>query len=616
MLAVLLVVACPSTSPPRETPPSAPVSTAPPRPALDPGAADAAYTVTFPEVAAHRVHVEVSARCPDTGALTWWMPTWTPGSYLIREYAQHIEQMEGLGAQGLVPVVKVAKNRWSTACSPGQPSGLRYRLYARGMSVRGSFVDAELGVLNGASTFVFPDIDDLGVLDVTLTLPETWSQSQTALEPHPSGTPHRYLAADVDTLVDSPILLGNPDVRSFEVQGTTHHVVTLGTPGPWDHAQALEDIQRVTETQVAFWGDIPYPHYHYLVVLAERGGGLEHRNSTLMMTRRFQQTLREDRIRWLGLVSHEFFHTWNIKRLRPAGLGPFDYENEVYTPSLWIAEGFTSYYDDLLLRRAGLITEREYLDRLGANIASVRDRPGRLVQPLGEASFDAWVKHYRRNENSDNAQTSYYTKGALVAWMLDAEIRRATQDRQSLDDLMRLARSRFGNAGYTPEAFRDLASEVSGSDLSTFFVQAVDTPGELDLGGAMQWWGLRFSSSGNKASKGDDPPVGTLGADTANRNGRLFVTKVLRDSGAWHAGLNVDDEILALDAERLTGDVLSKRLAQWGQGHTGTLLVSRRGRLLELPITLDGKPAQTWRVEADPGASPIAQRRRSTWLRN
>ncbi|HHO53785.1 MAG TPA: M61 family peptidase [Deltaproteobacteria bacterium] len=575
-----------------------------PRPLVDPGDAIASYVLRFPEVQAHRIQIEATSRCPAGGTLQWWMATWTPGSYLVREFARNLEQIEALSPGGAQPITKIAKNRWQVRCVPGEASGVRYVLYARELSVRTSFVDDELGVINGAATFLFPD-RATGPLDVRLELPQPWSRSETALQPHPDGSPHHYLAPDVDTLIDSPLVLGNPEVRIFDVDEIPHHLVTLGQPGPWDHDRAVADVERITQGVVDFWGEIPYPEYWFLNVLGEISGGLEHRESTLMMTSRWNTSRRAERLRWLGLVSHELFHTWNVKRLRPEALSHLDYEREVYTPSLWIAEGITSYYDDLLLARAGLMTEAEYLERLSSNIADVQRRPGRRIQPLSAASFDAWIKHYRRDENTVNSSVSYYTKGAVVAWLLDAKIRRATQDRHSLDDLMRLARSRTLDEGYSPERFRALASEIAETPLDPFFASAVDSTDELDFADALQWWGLRFHPPGTETSGG------WLGASI---DPELVVTEVLRDSPAWHAGLTVGDELLALDDERLTSGLLETRLDQLGAGHEGLLLVSRRGHLRRLSLTLGAVPTRSWSVQPDPGASPIADRRRRAWL--
>ena len=585
-----------------------------PKPLLDPGQTLATYEVSFPEVHAHRVEVSAATTCPEAGVATWWMPVWTPGSYLVREFARHIERIEGVGPQGAVPTTKVAKNRWEVTCIAGQPTGVVYTLYARTLSVRESFVDQHMGILNGAATFLLPKGPTDQPLDLRFVLPSEWSRIDTALPRHPDGEDHHFLAPNVDTLIDAPVILGNPAVRSFEVQGVPHHLVTLGEAGPWDHDRAVADVQRVTETIVDFWGAIPYPEYHYLNVLAETGGGLEHLNSTLMMTSRWNLVRREDRLRWLGLVSHEFFHTWNVKRLRPAGLGPFDYEREVHTRLLWVAEGITSYYDDLLLARAGLMTEDEYLDRLTQNIGRVQERPGRRVQPLSEASFDAWIKHYRRDENTPNSTVSYYTKGSVVGFLLDAEIRRASRDHASLDDVLRVAWSRHSKEGFSPEEFRSIASEQAGTDLSEFFAATVDRTDELDFGGALQWWGLRFAPPPDPDDT-DEPVAGWLGANVGSVGGRLMVQQVRRGTPAFDAGLNVGDELLAIDDERVTEATIDKRLNRLGADRVVELLVARRGRIRRLAATLGELPrGSRWRVEPDPGASPLADRRRARWL--
>lgn len=574
---------------------------------VDPGEAMVAFQVSFDEAQAHRVGVEGTARCPETGVLEWWMPVWTPGSYLVREYARHVEQIEGIAG----PLTKVSKNRWRQACTAGEPAGIRYTLYARTLSVRDAFVDRELGVLNGAAVFVLPDLEG-GVVDLQVRRPEGWAAVHTALPPHPAGEPDRFLAPTVDTLIDSPLVLGNPDVRSFEIEGVPHWVVTVGEPGPFDLPGVAAEVERIAREAVRFWGTIPYREYRFLTVLSGRRGGLEHLDSTLMTTSRWSTVKRADRLRYLGLVSHEFFHTWNVKRLRPRGLGPFDYESEVYTSSLWIAEGLTSYYDDVLLVRAGLLTEDEYLERMAKNVERLQTRPGRLLQPLGEASFDAWIKHYRGDENTTNHTVSYYTKGAVVGWLLDARIRRATRGRASLDDVMRLVWERHRVDGYTPEAFRAVASEVAGTDLAPFFEGAVDRAEELDFGGALQWWGLQWAPV--TPPTGDDPDPGWLGATTRSDKGRLVVSQVQRGGPAFGAGLNVGDEILAIGDERVTLDTFDERLTQLGAGASDTWLIARREHLRRVDVTLGAVPEKRWVLQRDPGASPIAARRRAAWL--
>ncbi|HEU5116971.1 MAG TPA: hypothetical protein VFT74_09880, partial [Isosphaeraceae bacterium] len=368
--------------------------------------------------------------------------------------------------------------------------------------------------------------------------------------------------------VDCPIYAGNPTVYTFEVDGKPHYLVNEGEGGVWDGPRSAADVEAIVKVERDFWGFLPYEKYLFFNILSETGGGLEHRNSTVLMASRWATRRRPDYLGWLNLVAHEYFHTWNVKRLRPIELGPFDYENEVHTRSLWIAEGITSYYDRLFVRRAGLCSVEEFLqgdppgpssefDRPRNDVEVLQDTPGRLVQPLESASFDAWIKFYRRDENTPNTAISYYTKGAVVAFLLDAEIRRATENAKALDDVMRLAYERFsGEKGYTPEEFRDVAEEVAGADLSGFFHRALETTDELDYDKALDWFGLRFTEPKKQENA---PQKAWLGLSTRNEDGRLMVSVVKRETPGFKAGFNVGDEIIAIGEERIVPSQWSKR---------------------------------------------------------
>jgi predicted metalloprotease with PDZ domain len=339
-------------------------------------------------------------------------------------------------------------------------------------------------------------------------------------------------------------------------------------------------------------------------VLGESGGGLEHLASTLMITSRFNTEEDDPFEKWLGLVAHEHFHAWNVKRLRPAALGPFDYESEVYTESLWIAEGFTSYYDDLLLARAGLIDADEYLSRMNRNLERLESTPGRLEQPVSRASYDAWIKYYRGDENSVNTAISYYTKGAVLGWVIDARIRRLTNNERTLDDAMRLAFQRYsGEAGYAPEDFVAVLSEVAGTDMGPLVHQLAETTDEIDLTEALEVFGLTRT-----AEASDDPPTGWLGVTT---RGGQHVDTVLRGSPAWKAGLNVDDEILAVNGDRVSD--LPRTLKPYREGDTVEILVSRRGRLRTLEVKLSSR-AETGTLAIDKRAKRKAAKTRESWL--
>jgi predicted metalloprotease with PDZ domain len=482
------------------------------------------YTLRFDR--RHNHHVEVEAVFPAGGdSLELFMAVWTPGSYLVREYSRHVEDIKAATVTGEpLAMSKMAKNRWRVDAGGADRVVVRYRIYCRELSVRTNYVTSDIAVLNGAATFL--SIADANTdtntenrsrpFDIALELPADWKHSVTALDPHPDGQ-HRYLVPDYDTLVDSPIVAGNAALYHFEVEGVPHTLANFGEGAVWDGPRSARDVETLVRAHINMWKIIPYRRYVFMNVILDGtgGGGLEHKESTLMLTGRWMTRKREDYLRWLGLASHEFFHTWNVKRMRPRALGPFDYESENYTRSLWVAEGVTSYYDDVLLARAGLVDEKEYLKMLSGQIETVQTTPGRALQSLSDSSFDSWIKFYRPDENSLNTQVSYYNKGAVVGFLLDMELRRATRNQRSLDDLMRLAYERFaGEQGYTAEDFRVLAAEVAHRSLDEFFASAVDGTGELEYQQALDFLGLRFAkegSSSDRAGKGDTKPSGPGG---------------------------------------------------------------------------------------------------------
>ena len=559
------------------------------------------------------------------------MAVWTPGSYLIREYSRHIVSMSAANIDGAaLKLVKIAKNRWRIK-SRGQPRVVvRYRLYASELSVRTNYVSDEIAIVNGAATFMTlaDDLTESGraassghssaqSFEVAIDIPRDWTDCVTALDPHPDGTAHRYVAPDYDTLVDSPIVLGEAAVYPFEVDGVPHTLANFGEGGVWHGRRSADDVAAIARTQAAFWRVIPYRRYVFLNVLLGRKSGLEHAESTLILSSRWRSRQRSDYVGWLGLVSHELFHAWNVKRMRPIELGPFDYNRERYTRSLWIAEGLPAYYDNLFLHRAGLIDDREYFGLLSADIESVQSTPGRHVQSLAEGSFDAWIKSYRRDENYLNSQISYYVKGAVIGFLLDAEIRRATLGRRSLDDVMRLAYARYsGQRGYTHEQFRELAGDVAERPLDEFFARFVDSTEELDYRPALKFYGLRFASSAGSASGRDGPAPAErkkafLGASVSTSG---VVREVTSGTPAFQAGVNVGDEILAIDEYRVARGALTARLGRYRPGEEISLLVARHGKLRRLAVTLGEQSSQSWQLQPDPSASRRAEQSRKRWL--
>jgi predicted metalloprotease with PDZ domain len=566
------------------------------------------YTLRFPAAQTHYVDVEAVYPTGRQPSIEVFMSVWTPGSYLVREYQRHVEGVAASADGKPLAVEKSRKNRWRITTA-GVPSvTLRYRIYSREMTVRTNWVEAGFAMLNGAPTFLTLVERGPRPHEVRIELPAGWKGSATALMPM-AGSPHAYRADDFDTLVDSPIVVGNPVTREFAVEGKKHVLVLEGDPSLFDADRAASDVQKIVEAGRRAMGPLLYPHYYFLNMVVDTGGGLEHKNSFLTMSSRFTTRTHRSYVNWLSLVAHEYFHNWNVKRLRPVELGPFDYENENYVTTLWVAEGFTDYYADVLVRRAGLSSLDEYFDGLSNQIEAVQSRPGRLVTPVNMASYDTWIKQYRPDENTPNTSIDYYPKGAVIAFLLDAKIRKATAGTKSLDDGMRIALQRFGGErGYTPEQFYQVMTEAAGIDLKPFFRTAAESTDELDYTEAFDYFGLRFRSVDPRNARA------FLGTTTRTDNGRLLVTGVRRGTPAFDAGLNVDDEILAIDDVRVRPEGLAARLEQYRPGDKVHVLVARRDKLTRLDVTLGTDPGRPWRLELRPDATEEQKARVLAWL--
>jgi predicted metalloprotease with PDZ domain len=555
--------------------------------------------------------MEVDAVYPTGGqaSIDLFMAVWTPGSYLIREYARHVEDLAARSEHRPLSVFKTAKNRWRVDAAGTDSLTVSYRVYGRELSVRNNWIEAAFAMLNGAPTFI--SLVDGRHLphEVRFELPSTWSVSATAMPPI-AGQVHAYRADNFDTLVDSPVILGNAVEREFTAGGKRHRMVFEGDLAFFDVDRATADTRRIVETAGRMMsGRFDYPHYAGLNMVVDAGGGLEHANGYLVMTGRYTTRTRRAYLGYLGLVAHELFHAWNIKRLRPLELGPFDYESENYTSALWMAEGFTDYYAALLVKRSGLSTTDEFFEELSAHIETVQTTAGRLVTSAAQSSYDAWIKQYRPDENTRNTTVNYYPKGVVIAFLLDARIRKATGGARSLDDAMRLAYERFsGEHGFTSEQLYQTVSDVAACDLRPWLARAVESTDELDYSEALDWFGLRFQP----ADPG--PERAWLGAITRTESGRLVVSEVRRGTPAHAAGLNVDDELLAIDDVRVRADGLPVRLEQYRPQHTVSILVARRDRLMRLDVRLGTEPGRMWRVGPDPGATAEQRRRLAAWL--
>jgi predicted metalloprotease with PDZ domain len=570
------------------------------------------YIVSFP--APHTHYLEVEASYPTDGrpSIDLMMAVWTPGSYLIREYERHVEALAAADpARAPLAVEKTRKNRWRVATNGARTVWVRYRVYAHEMSVRTNWVDEEFAMINGAPTFItLLESPSRRAHDVRLVLPRTWAKSVSGMTP--GLAENTYIAPDYDTLVDSPIVAGSPSVYEFSVLGKPHYLVNVRERGVWNGPQAAQDLAWVAESIARFWGDVPFDRYYFLNVIGSAKNGLEHKNSTLLNIPVEATSTRDGYLDWLSLASHEYFHAWNAKRLRPEELGPFDYENEVYTRSLWFVEGLTDYYADLFLVRAGVATREEYLGALSDQIRSLHTTPGRLEQSVEAASYDAWIKYYRSDENTPNTAVSYYVKGAVIGFVLDAHIRRLTGGTTSLDDVMRAMRSRFsGEKGYSREDIRSVVAEVVGPtharSTRAWLARALETTAELDHADALAWFGLRMTPPAAA-------PRAYLGVTTRTENGKTIITGIRRGSPAAAAGMSLLDEIVAMNGEPLAAGQLTQRIERFQPGSKVSLSMTRRGEARTMDIVLATDPGHGWQLSPSPGATREQAQRLDAWL--
>ena len=565
-----------------------------------PRSASVHYRVEAADLHAHLFRVILSIDQPSLQQRVS-LPVWIPGSYLVREFSRNLQQLCARQNGRAVPVQQLDKCNWQIDCAPSKPLQVSYEVYAFDHSVRTAWLDTQRGFFNGTSLCLRVHGQESSVHSLELVAVKGMRQWQaaTGLMPHKCGKRGfgTYLAADYDELVDCPVEMGAFWSGEFRAGGVPHRVVIAGASESFDGARLLEDMQKICETQIRFWHDRKRPlHKSYLFMLnaVDDGyGGLEHRNSTaLIAARRDLPRLGDARmsdgyVTLLGLISHEYFHTWNVKNLRPAEFTRYEYGTENYTQLLWFFEGFTSYYDDLLLRRAGLIDDATYLRLLNKTINQVLQTPGREVQAVAQASFDAWVKYYRQDENTANATVSYYTKGALVAMCFDLALRK--DGKTTLDAVMRALWQRCSAGPMTEADFAAVLKELGGRAFTREIAAWVHGTRELPLEALLQPHGVAVLEEPAQLQQ-------RLGLRMSEAAG-LQIKTVLRGGAAEQAGLAANDEWLGVEVAG-GGWRMTKLddLPFYAGGHKKvTAVVARDRRLLRLELTLPAA-VTTWRL--------------------
>ena len=509
-------------------------------------AANISYAVSMPEPHTHYFNVKMNVTDYQKNYFDIQMPVWSPGSYLIREYAKSVEEVTATFNKKLLKIEKINKNTWRVYSEKAKDVVINYKVYAFELSVRTSFVDASHGYFNGVTMFMF--IDELRNTphDLTIIPFNGWKKISTSLPKKLNAKGFQYQAPDYDILVDSPVEIGNHETFEFTSAGVLHHVAMYGQ-GNYDVEKLKVDMAKITQACTDVFGVNPNKEYTFIIHNLTRGsGGLEHLSSTTLQVNRWTYSEGSAYKGFLSLVAHEYFHLWNVKRIRPKALGPFDYNNENYTSLLWVMEGFTSYYDELLLYRSGVYSEKEIMRKFTGSINNIENQPGNKIQPVAHSSFDAWIKAYRSNENSYNTTISYYSKGSVVANVLDLMIINSTKGKKNLDNVMQYLYNEYykkQGRGFTSKEMQGALEKVGGLKLDDFFEKYINGTQTFDYSTVFGYAGLTVETVENK-----EPSLGI--SESGNK-----IRRVYRGSSAYLGGLNVNDEILAINGFRVNGNI-------------------------------------------------------------
>ncbi len=589
------------------------------------------YTIVPSDLAGHLFNVTVTVAEPDPAGQVFALPAWIPGSYMIREFARNIVRIRAEAAGQAVRLAKLDKHTWQAAPVAG-PLTVHYEVYAWDLSVRAAHLDQAHGFFNGTSVFLRVAGQEGRPHQVDIQRPadpaaRNWrvatSLPEAGAKRYGFGT---YAAGDYDDLIDHPVEMGDFALGGFTAHGVRHDIVITGRVPNLDMARLEKDLKAICETQIAFFEPktkkAPMDRYVFLTMVVGDGyGGLEHRASTALICSRNDLPTtaapktaepNEGYCKFLGLCSHEYFHTWNVKRIKPAVFAPYDLQVENYTPLLWLFEGFTSYYDDLMLVRSGIISEASYLKLLGKTAGAVLRGTGRTKQSIAESSFDAWSKYYRQDENAPNAIISYYTKGSLVGLAFDLTIRAKTGGAKSLDDIMLALWDRYGRdfykggaRGVTEQEVDALFDEVSGVRLKPLFDRYIRGTEDIPLAKLYAPFGVKVMDERKNGKPSLDAGIG-------RDAGGVKLTQVHEGGAAHQAGLSAGDVLIAVDGLRVNGNPsnLDQLFARYRVGDTVTVHAFRRDELMTFDVTLQGERVPCILITVAPGSrkGPVGKR--------
>lgn len=570
------------------------------------------FNVSMEHPGNHYFHVELTCTGQNSEFIDFKMPVWTPGYYKVQNLSKNVVNFKAANDKGTpLSFIKTLKNTWRVSSQKENIITISYDVYANELAVAESYLDASKAFISPTGIFMFPDGQIKQPSLVTLKPYGNWKSISTGLDKI-SDKANTYFASDFDVLFDCPILMGNHQVINFSVKGVPHSLA-VSEKDTLDKTRFITDLTKIVETATSLIGDIPYKHYTF-ITLGSRGGGLEHSNSTaLSCTQAVADTSNMDSYKgWLAFVTHEYFHLYNVKSIRPIALGPFDYDKECYTNMLWVSEGITVYYEYIILNIAGILNRNQCFKDFSDNISSYENRPGHLMESATLSSFDAWIHYFDPSSDARNNTISYYDKGCALGLLLDLKIRNATQNQKSLDDVMRGLYNRYFKElkrGFTDDEFKSLCENIAGTSLSEIFEYA-STVEEIDYPKYLALAGLSIDTIAHAAEE-----KVYFGASIKVEDGKSWLYDVERNSPVWNAGLGNDVEVLTIDGKKAEKEACTTILKTKKAGDTIQLTVNIDSKPINFSIVLETKKEKTFKIEQMQNSSSFQKSIVASWLK-
>lgn len=568
------------------------------------------YSVSMPFPSNHLFEVTISVQnYSSDNFIDFHLPAWRSGRYVILNFAAGVQDFSAEDENGSVlSWAKTDKDTWRVQGNGSSNYDIKYKVFSNEFHLRSRGLNDERGFIDASAVLMYPEKLRYNLLELNIVPYRGWNVT-TGLD-NLNGRENVFTARDYDYLADCPIIIGTQKDYEFFVEGK-EHTVSFSGEGNYNTDTVTNDLSKIVRTIYDFWGDLPYEHYTFMLQMSTQDfGATEHLNSTIINVHPLIFTNKDRYINFLSTCAHEFFHTWNVKQLRPKGLAPYDFSKENYTEELWIAEGLTSYYENIFLLSAGFLTPEKYFEALAGKIQNDQERPGNYVQSLSESSYDAWIKYNNRTQNKRIAESDFYAKGANVGLLLDLEIRNSSGNKYSLDNVMKTMYANFplNNGGYTNEDFIKVCEEYGGKSMKEFFDSYLYGLDTLDWKKYLNYAGLNLNIT-------YDEPKPSAGFNTREAGEKLIISYILPGSAAYESGLDIEDEIIAADGYRVRSSTLNNRISEMKDGDLVKLTIMREDRLREINLTLKATKTAKYKIEKIKSPNKLQKKIYEDWLR-